>query len=254
MASQGKTLEGKAALVTGSSKGLGRAIALRLAERGADVVVNYSRDKDAADAVEAQARELGARTLSVQAAVSDLASIEELFRKTIETFGKIDIVVANAGKEKVNIPVTDVTEEDFDELFRINTKGPFFVMQAAVRHIADGGRIINIASSSTSRPQPGLGLYGTSKSAPKYLVRVLAQEIAHRGVTVNSLVPGPIDGAGIFTGVGDDDPFKKSLLETAPLGRLATPQDVADVAEFLASDGSFFITGEEILMNGGSSN
>ncbi|AZD16503.1 glucose 1-dehydrogenase [Pseudomonas chlororaphis] len=248
------SLQGKVAIVTGSSKGLGRAIALRLAERGANVVINYSRDKAPADEVVAAAIAEGVKAISVQADVSNVVEIEALFQAGLRAFGKIDIVVANAGIEKVNIQVVDVTEEDFDLLFRVNTKGPYFVMQAAARHIADGGRIINIASSSTSRPQPGLGLYGTSKSAPKYLVRVLAQEIGHRKVTVNSLVPGPIDGAGIFTGVGDDDPYKKSLLETIPIGRLAKAQDVADIAEFLASDQSFFITGEEILMNGGSSN
>jgi len=247
-------LQGKVAIVTGSSKGLGRAIALRLAERGANVVINYSRDKAPAGVGVAAAIAEGVKAISVQADVSNVVEIEALFQAGLRAFGKIDIVVANAGIEKVNIQVVDVTEEDFDLLFRVNTKGPYFVMQAAARHIADGGRIINIASSSTSRPQPGLGLYGTSKSAPKYLVRVLAQEIGHRKVTVNSLVPGPIDGAGIFTGVGDDDPYKKSLLETIPIGRLAKAQDVADIAEFLASDQSFFITGEEILMNGGSSN
>jgi 3-oxoacyl-[acyl-carrier protein] reductase len=177
-----------------------------------------------------------------------------LFTETLKAFGKIDIVVANAGIEKVNIPVVDVTEEDFDLLFRINTKGPYFVMQAAARHIADGGRIINIASSSTVRPQPGLGLYGTSKTAPKYLVRVLALELGHRQITVNSLVPGPIDGAGIFTNAGDDDPYKKILLDSIPIGRMARAEDVANFAEFLASEEALFITGEEILMNGGSSN
>ncbi|WP_175777262.1 glucose 1-dehydrogenase [Burkholderia anthina] len=248
------SLQGKVALITGSSKGLGRAIALRLAERGANVVINYSRNKAPADEVAAAATALGVKAICVQADVSKVTEIDVLFDVALKAFGKLDIVVANAGVEKVNIPVVDVTEEDFDLLFSVNTKGPYFVMQAAARHVADGGRIINISSSSTSRPQPGLGLYGTSKSAPKYLVRVLAQEIGHRKVTVNSLVPGPIDGAGIFTGVGDDDPYKKSLLDTIPIGRLATANDVADVAEFLASDQSFFITGEEILMNGGSSN
>jgi 3-oxoacyl-[acyl-carrier protein] reductase len=99
-----------------------------------------------------------------------------------------------------------------------------------------------------------LGLYGTSKSAANYLVRVLAQELGHRAIIVNSLVPGPVDGAGIFTNVGNDDPYKNILLESVPLGRLARPEDVADVAQFLASDASFFITGQQILMNGGSSN
>lgn len=246
--------DGKVALVTGSSKGLGRAILLRLARRGAHVVVNYSRDASAAEAVKAEAEKYGVRAIVVPADVSTVEGIERLFGAALGEFGRLDVVVANAGMEKVNIPVTDVTEEDFDLLFRVNTKGPYFVLQAAARHIADGGRIINIASSSTSRPQPGLGLYGTSKTAPKYLVRVLAQELGPRKVTVNSLVPGPIDGAGIFTGIGDDDPYKKSLLDTIPLGRLATPEDVADVAEFLAGEQSFFITGEDVLMNGGSSN
>lgn len=247
-------LQGKVALITGSSRGLGEAIALRYASLGADLVINYVRDAAAAEKVRAAAAAAGVKAISVQADVSDVAQVEQLFAAALEAFGKIDIVVANAGIEKVNVPVAEVTEDDFDLLMRVNTKGPFFVMQAAARHVGDGGRIINISSSSTSRPQPGLGLYGTSKAAPKYLVRVLAQEIGHRGVTVNSIVPGPIEGAGIFTGVGDDDPYKKRLLESVPIGRLATPDDVADVAEFLAGDRSFFITGEEILMNGGSSN
>ncbi|MFH8590081.1 SDR family NAD(P)-dependent oxidoreductase [Streptomyces celluloflavus] len=248
------SLQNKAALVTGSSKGLGKAVALRFASRGADVAINYSRDRTAADETPDRATACGVRAICVQADVSDVAGIEALFQTTLEAFGTIDIVVANAGIEKVNIPVVDITEDDYDLLFRVNTKGPFFVLRAAARHIADGGRIINMASSSTVRPQPGLGLYGTSKTAPKYLVRVLAQELGHRKVTVNSLLPGPIDGSGIFTGVSDADPYKKALLDTVPIGRLATAEDVADVAEFLAGDQSFFITGEEILMNGGSSN
>lgn len=248
------SLEGKTALITGSTKGIGRAIALRYAERGANVVINYSRDKEAADTVVAEVARFGVKALVVQADASDVGEIDRLFRTAIDEFGRLDIVVANAGIEKVNIPVVEVTEEDFDLLFRINTKGPYFVLQAAAKYIADGGRIINISSSSTVRPQPGLGLYGTSKTAPKYLVQVMALELGSRGITVNSLVPGPIDGAGIFTGVPDDDPYKKALLDSVPIGRLATPEDVADFAEFLAGDSALFITGEEVLMNGGSSN
>jgi 3-oxoacyl-[acyl-carrier protein] reductase len=244
----------KVALVTGSAKGLGRAIALRFAERGANVAINYLRDDAAAQEVVRAVEGLGGHAVAIQGDVSQTAEIDRVFSQALAHFGRLDIVVANAGIEKVNIPVVDVTEADFDLLFRVNTKGPFFVLQAAARHVADGGRIINIASSSTSRPQPGLGLYGTSKSAPKYLVRVLAQEVAHRQVTVNSVVPGPINGAGIFNAVPDDNPYLKMLRDTVPLGRLATPKDVADVTEFLASEQSFFITGEELLMNGGSSN
>lgn len=246
-------LAGKVALVTGSTKGLGHAIAVRLAQRGAAVVLN-AREAEAGPAAVAEIEALGAQALYVAADAADLRDIDRLFDSALERFGRLDIVVANAGIEKVNIPVVEVTEEDFDHLFRVNTKGPYFVMQAAARRIADGGRIVNIASSSTVHPQPGLGLYGTSKTAPKYLAKVLALELGARGITVNSLVPGPIDGAGIFTGVADDDPYKAALLATVPIGRLATPEDVAAFTEFLVSDAAVFITGEEIVMNGGSSN
>lgn len=247
-------LAGKVALVTGSSRGLGRAIALRLATDGADTVVNFVHGADAAEEVAAAIRAGGGRALTVQADVSRVADIDRLFQAALAEFGRLDIVVANAGVEKVNIPVAEVTEESFDTLFRINTKGPYFVLQAAARHVADGGRIINLSSSSTARPQPGLGLYGTSKSAPNYLVRVLALELGRRGITVNSLLPGPIEDAGIFAGTAEDDPYKAALRATVPLGRLADAGDVAGVAAFLAGDAAAFVNGQDVLMNGGSSN
>ncbi|MFI6906111.1 SDR family NAD(P)-dependent oxidoreductase [Nonomuraea sp. NPDC050394] len=247
-------LSGKAAIVTGSSKGIGRAIALRLAKDGADVAVNYLGDDQAAQHTLEAIHATGVKAIAVKADVSTGAGVTELFERALAAFGRIDLVVANAGIEKVNIPVIDVTEEDLDQLLRVNTKGPFLVMQAAARHLADGGRIINISSSSTVRPQPGLGLYGTSKSAPNYLAEVLALELGPRRITVNSLQPGPVDGAGIFTDVDDAEPYKKALRDSVPLGRLATPADVADVTAFLAGEESFFITGQRILMNGASSN
>ncbi|MFG1798270.1 SDR family NAD(P)-dependent oxidoreductase [Nocardia sp. NPDC049149] len=246
------TLEGKVALVTGSSRGLGRAIALRFAQQGADLVINYARDAAAADDVQAQASGFGVKAVAVQADVSTPEGVEHLFRTALDTFGRLDVVVANAGIEKVNIPVTDITDEDFDLLLRVNTKGPFLVLRAAARHIADGGRIINVASSTTQFPAVGLGLYGTSKVAPTYLVQVLAKELGPRGVTVNSLIPGAIDDAGIFDGAPDNDPYKTDLRESVPLGRLATTTDVADVAELLADPKAAFVTGQNILMNGGS--
>src|SRR4051794_218142 len=125
------TLKGKTALVTGSSKGLGRAIVLRLAAQGANVVVNYSRDEAAANEVHTAAEALGVKAITVAADVSQVDGIEQLYDATIEAFGGVDIVVANAGMEKVNVPVTDVTEDDFDLLFRVNTKGPYFVLREA---------------------------------------------------------------------------------------------------------------------------
>ena len=244
------TLKGKTALVTGSSKGLGRAILLRLAAQGANVVVNYSRDENAANEVQKAAEALGVRAITVAADVSQVDGIEKVFDAAIEAYGQIDIVVANAGMEKVNIPVTDVTEEDFDLLFRVNTKGPYFVLREAARRISDNGRIITISSNTTTVPQVGVGLYGTSKVATGYLARVLALELGPRGITVNTIVPGPIDGAGIFTDPANDE-YKQSLIAMVPIGRLGTTEDVAGVASFLASDDAGLITGQQLVADGG---
>lgn len=150
----------------------------------------------------------------------------------------------------MNVPVTDVTEEDFDQLFQVNTKGPYFVMREAARRVADNGRIINISSNTTTVPQEGVGLYGTSKVASGYLVRVLALELGRRGITANSIVPGPIDGAGIFTDPANDA-YKQSLIDMVPIRRLGTAQDVAEIAAFLASDAGGLITGQQIVADGG---
>lgn len=243
-------IKGKTALVTGSSKGLGRAILLRLASLGANVVVNYSRDEAAANEVQAAAEALGVKAITVAADVSQLDGIQRLYDATIEAFGQVDIVVANAGMEKVNIPVTEVTEEDFDLLFRVNTKGPYFVLREAARRIADNGRIITISSNTTTVPQVGVGLYGTSKVATGYLARVLALELGPRGITVNTIVPGPIDGAGIFTDPANDE-YKQSLIAMVPIGRLGTTEDVAGVAAFLAGDDAGLITGQQLVADGG---
>ncbi|GAA1685401.1 SDR family oxidoreductase [Fodinicola feengrottensis] len=241
------SLEGKTALVTGSSKGLGRAIVLKLASQGANVIINYSRDKAAADEVRDA---VTTKALTVAADVSTVDGITTLFDAATAEFGHLDIVVANAGMEKVNIPVTDVTEADFDQLFQVNTKGPYFVMREAARRVADNGRIINISSNTTTVPQEGVGLYGTSKVASGYLVRVLALELGRRGITANSIVPGPIDGAGIFTDPANDA-YKQSLIDMVPIRRLGTAQDVAEIAAFLASDAGGLITGQQIVADGG---
>lgn len=243
-------LDGKVALVTGSTKGLGRSIVLRLAAAGADVVINYSRDEAAAAEVREAVEAMGARALVVQADVSRVEDIQHLFDAAITEFGRIDVAVANAGMEKVNIPVADVTEEDFDLLFRVNTEGPYFVLREAARRVADNGRIISISSNTTTVPQMGVGLYGASKVATGYVTRVLALELGPRGITVNTVAPGPIDGAGIFTDPANDE-YKQSLISTVPIGRLGTPQEVAAVTAFLASDDAALITGQQLVADGG---
>lgn len=248
------TLNNKVALITGSARGLGKAIAERYAALGADIVINYSRDKISADEVVSNIKAMGVRVIAVQADVSKVAELEILFAEAIKAFGKIDIVVANAGIEMVETPVVDFTEEQFDRLFSINAKGSYFTMQQAAKHVENNGRIIYIASSTTSFPVTGMAVYGGSKMAPRYLVDVLSKEIGHKGITVNTIIPFAVDHAGIFDKADSYPELRKQLLDSCPMGRLAEVEDVANVAEFFASGLSSFVSGQHLLVNGGATN
>lgn len=245
-------LKNKTALITGSARGLGKAIAERYAALGADIVINYSRDKSSADQVVSNIQAMGANVIAIQADVSKVAEIERLYDEAKKAFGKIDIVVANAGVEMVETPVTEFTEDQFDKLFAINTKGSYFTMQMAAKTVEDNGRIIYIASSTTAFPIPGMAVYGGSKTTPRYMVDVLSKEIGHRGITVNSIIPYAVDHSGIFVDADSYPELRKSLLESCPMGRLAEVQDVANIAEFFASNLSSFVNGQHLLVNGGA--
>ncbi|MGV3558716.1 SDR family oxidoreductase [Larkinella arboricola] len=247
-----ENLRNKTALITGSARGLGKAIAERYAAMGANIVINYSRDKSSADQVVSNIRAMGANVIAVQADISKVAEIERLFEEAKGAFGKIDIVVANAGIEMVETPVTDFTEEQFDRLFAINTKGAYFTLQMAAKTVEDNGRILYIASSTTAFPIPGMAVYGGSKTTPRYLVDVLAKEIGHRGVTVNSIIPFAVDHSGIFVDPDSYPDLRRSLIESCPMGRLAEVEDVANIAEFFASSLSSFVNGQHLLVNGGA--
>lgn len=246
------TLHNKTALITGSARGLGKAIAERYAALGANIIVNYSRDKASAEETLSTVEASRAKAIAVQADVSKVTDIERLFNETKKVFGKIDIVVANAGIEMVETPVTQFTEEQFDRLFNINTKGAYFTMQQAARNIEDNGRIIYIASSTTAFPVPGMAVYGGSKTTPRYLVDVLSKEIAYRGVTVNSIIPFAVDHSGIFVDPDAYPELRKSLIESCPMGRFSEVEDIANLAEFFASDLSSFVSGQHLLVNGGA--
>lgn len=245
-------LKNKTAIITGSVRGLGKAIAERYASLGANVVINYSKDRDAAEKVVSNIEAMGAQVLAVQADITKVQEIERLFKEAKDAFGKIDIVVANAGVELVDTPVTDFTEAQFDKIFGINAKGSYFTMQMAARTIEDNGRIIFIASSTTAFPIAGMAVYGGSKSAARYLVDVLSKEIGHRGVTVNSIIPYAVDHSGIFTENGSYPELRQALLDSNPMHRLAEVEDVANIAEFFASDLSSFVNGQHLLVNGGA--
>lgn len=247
-------LDNKVALITGSARGLGKAIAERYAALGASIVINYSRDKSSADEVVSNIRAMGVKVIAIQADVSKVADVERLFKEAIDAFGKIDIAVANAGIELVETPVAEFTEEQFDRVFSVNTKGSYFTLQQAARHVSDNGRILYIASSTTSFPVPGMAVYGGSKTTPRYMVDVLSKEIGHRGITVNSIIPFAVDHSGIFADPAAYPALRKQLLDSCPMGRLAEVEDVANIAEFFASDLSSFVSGQHLLVNGGATN
>lgn len=244
-------LKDKVALITGSARGIGKAIAERYASLGADIVLNYARDKTAADETVTRIKACGVKVIAVQGDVANVDDVNHLFEMAQATFGKIDIVVANAGVELVGLPITNFTEEQFDQLFRINTKGAFFTMQNAAKYVVDGGRIIYVSSSTTGYPRPGYALHAGSKVAPQYLVQVLAQEVGHRAIAVNAIIPTAIEGAGIHTNVTEDAPIKQFIETFCPMGRMGIPEDIANVAEFFASDLSAFVSGQLLLVSGG---
>jgi 3-oxoacyl-[acyl-carrier protein] reductase len=244
-------LEHKTALVTGSARGIGRAIAERYAALGANVVVNYATGEAQARGTVAAIEQAGGTAVAVQANVARAADIDRLFDATLERFGSLDVAVVNAGVELIAQPLLDISEEDFDRLYAINAKGTFLTLQRAARYVADNGRIIYIGSSSTAFPQPGMVVSSSSKIAGQLLVEVLSKEIGARGVTVNSILPTATDGAGVFTG-GVPEDVAQFIQSIRPIKRMGTVDDVADAAEYLAGNLAGFVSGQHLLISGGA--
>ncbi|MBB2903208.1 3-oxoacyl-[acyl-carrier protein] reductase [Kineococcus radiotolerans] len=246
-------LSGQTALVTGSARGIGRAIAVRYAALGAQVVVNYHSDTAAAHATVAQIEAAGGRAVAVQGDVAVSADLDRLFATTLEHYGRLDVVVANAGREVISQPVIDVADADFDALVAVNVRGAFFTLQRGAKLVADGGRLIYIGSSTTVSPHPGTGLYSASKVFAQQLVRVLAMELGARDVKVNTILPTATAGAGVFTDVVEGDEFHRVNAKIRPLGgRGGTPEDAADAAEYLASPLARWVSGQSLLIAGGA--
>lgn len=243
-------LQGKVALITGATKGIGRGIAEKLAALGVRLVLNCSADEASAEATRQAMDAAGADFLLVKADASSPAAIEQLYAEALHRFGQLDIVVANAGIELIETPVLNSTEADFDKVFNLNVKGTFFVLQQAARHLADGGRLILISSTMSIHPDPGAAIYAASKAAFKLFVDVLAKELGPRQISVNSVMPGIINDAGVIT----DQPaeVKKQMMAGSPFNRLGTPADVANVVAFLASGEGTFVHGHHLQVNGGS--
>ena len=238
------SLSGKVAIVTGSSRGIGQAIAERLAQDGAIVVVNYRTSAEKASQVVKGIQARGGKAVAVQSDMSQVTEARRLVIETVKQFGRLDILVNNAGRFMPK-PVLETTEDDFDQLIALNAKGPYFAMQEAARVLKEGGRIVNISTDGTHVSFPGATAYLGSKGALEQYTKGLAQELASRDITVNTVSPGFTD-TGMMT-----DQFRQIGIQMSPLKRLGAPQDIADVVTFVVSEEARWLTGQNIHAGGG---
>jgi 3-oxoacyl-[acyl-carrier protein] reductase len=245
-------LTGKVAVVTGASKGIGAAIAKSFAAQGASVVVNYASSKAGADAVVSAINAAGGKAVAVGGDVSKAAEAQGIIDAAIRNYGKLDILVNNSGVYEF-APIEAFTEDAFHKMFNINVLGLLLTTQAAVKHLGEGGSIINISSAVTRLNPPASAVYTATKGAVDSITRVLGKELGSKKIRVNSINPGIVETEGTqsagFTGSGGD--FEAGLVAQTPLGRVGQPGDIASVAVFLASDDSAWMTGEILIASGG---
>jgi 3-oxoacyl-[acyl-carrier protein] reductase len=239
-------LTGKVAIVTASSRGIGRAVALRLSRDGAAVAVNYISSPDKANAVVQKIESHGGQAIAIQGSVANKADVLRLFDETQQKLGAIDIVVNVAGVS-VFKPHSELTDEDFDRVFSVNARGAMYMLQAAANRVKDGGRIVQFSTGGTMMPIPAGGIYAASKAAGERFAFALSKEIGHRQVTVNVVSPGVTDTDGLIM----PQEAINLLIQQTPLGRLGQPGDIADVVAFLVSDDAHWVTGQNIQANGG---
>jgi len=241
-------LEGKVAIVTGASRGIGNAIAYELASNGAKTIINYNKNEKKAEETAATIRERGGEALSVKADISVTSEVEMLFAETIRAYGRVDILVNNAGI-MITKPIDRIAEDDFDRIMGINVKGTFFTTQQAFRYMQPGGRVINISTSVVGQMFPGYSLYAASKGAVEQLTRQLAKEFGKKGITINAIAPGPVN-TELFAADKSQEQID-NMKKTIAFERIGEPDDISRVVLFLASPESQWITGQTIRVNGG---
>ncbi len=245
-------LEGKIALVTGGSQGIGQGVSVRLAQEGAKVIVNYHSHPEGAEETLNEIRAAGSDGITIEADLGQLSEIDRLIEESIAKFGQIDILVNNAGVEK-RAPFWEVQEADYDLVLQVNLKGVFFTTQAFVKHLMARkapGRVINMSSVHEELPFPHFTSYCASKGGMKMFCRNIAIELAPHNITVNNVAPGAIE-TPINTKLLNDKVKLAALLNNIPLGRLGKPADVAGAIVFLASSDADYITGTTIFVDGG---
>jgi 3-oxoacyl-[acyl-carrier protein] reductase len=243
-------LKDKVAVVTGASKGIGAAIAKALAAEGASVVVNYASSKAGADAVVATIAKAGGKAVAVGGDVSKPAEAQGIIDAAIKNFGRLDILVNNSGVYEFS-PIENVTEENFHKMFNINVLGALLTTKAAVKHLKEGGSIINVGSLVSRITPPNSSVYTGTKGALDAITGVLARELGPRKIRVNSINPGVVETEGSRSAgfIGSD--FEKAAAKQASLGRTGLPEDIAPLAVFLASEESGWLTGQQLLASGG---
>ncbi|MFO7304320.1 MAG: SDR family oxidoreductase [Gammaproteobacteria bacterium] len=245
--SSGRT-HNKAALVTGASRGIGAAIAQRLARDGYQVVINYRGSKDQAVALVREIQRAGGQALEAQADVGDSQAVRQLFDTCEQSFGGIDVVVANAGVAHT-VPFAEMTDEDFEHIMNVNIRGSFYTLREAARRVREGGHIIALSSSLTVLRSPGSGPYAASKAALEVFVNVLAKELAGRQISVNAVAPGPVN-TSLFT-TGKTPEQIAAVAARTPHKRLGEPADIAAVVAALCGPDCAWINGQVIFANGG---
>ncbi|HEY2351633.1 MAG TPA: glucose 1-dehydrogenase [Candidatus Acidoferrum sp.] len=246
-----KKLEGKVAVVTGASKGIGAAIAKQLGAEGAAVVVNYSSSKEGADRVVAEIKSKGGKAVAVQADVSKQKDIERLFAETKKEFGTLDVLINNAGVYEF-APLAEVTEKQFRKMFDLNVLGLLLTTQEGVKHFGpSGGSIVNISSVAVIAPPPNAAVYSATKGAVDAVTKSLSKELGPRKIRVNAINPGMVETEGVHAAGFAESDFRKYLESNTPLGRIGQPDDIAPAAVFLASGDSSWISGETWVIAGG---
>lgn len=246
-----KKLEGKIAVVTGASKGIGAAIAKHLAAEGAAVVVNYASSQEGADRVVNDITSAGGKAIAIQADISQKVEVEQLFAKTQQTFGKLDILVNNAGIYE-GYPLENITEENFHKHFNLNVLGLILTTQQAVKHFdSTGGNIINISSLVSTIPLPNNSVYSATKAAVDAITKSLSKELGSRNIRVNAINPGFVETEGTHAAGAVGGDFQKQVEGQIPLGRIGQPQDIAPAVVFFASSDSAWITGATLPISGG---
>ncbi len=242
------TSEIKTAIVTGASKGIGAAIARQLAGDGFQIIVNYASSSGEAAEVVAGIEQAGGHALAVRADIADAQALKALFDRAEAEFGRVDVLVNNAGISKFS-PLAEVSDEDFQRQIAVNLTGTFNGMREGAKRMRDGGRIINLSTSIIGHYSPGNGVYAATKAAVEAMTHILAKELGTRGITVNAVAPGPIATELLFKGRSED--LIQRLVSDIPLGRLGLPEDIARIVSFLASAESGWINGQIIRANGG---